>query len=69
MKLKDVTKQNEKKLLFSKCKNYNVKQAVKKPKFKAGDKVRVSKFKHVFEKGYTSNWTTEIFTELRIKGM
>lgn len=37
---------------------------VQKPnyKFKSGDKVRISKYKHVFEKGYTPNWTTEIFT-------
>ncbi|XP_046749940.1 uncharacterized protein LOC124413423 [Diprion similis] len=26
------------------------------------DKVRTSKFENVFEKGYTPNWTTEIFT-------
>ena len=44
-----------------------MKQAVKKPKFKVGDKVRISKFKHVFEKGYTPNWTTEIFTISQIK--
>lgn len=30
--------------------------------FKAGDHVRVSKYKGVFEKGYTPNWSTEIFT-------
>ncbi|XP_051155166.1 uncharacterized protein LOC127288758 [Leptopilina boulardi] len=35
---------------------------LKKAKFKIGDKVRVSKYKSVFEKGYTPNWTTEIFT-------
>ena len=34
----------------------------KKPKFKVGEKVRISKYKHIFEKGYTPNWTTEIFT-------
>ncbi|XP_043479942.1 uncharacterized protein LOC122509766 [Leptopilina heterotoma] len=34
----------------------------RKPKFKIGDNVRVSKFKNVFEKGYTPNWTTKIFT-------
>lgn len=33
----------------------------KKPKFKLGDSVRLSKYKHVFEKSYTPNWTTEIF--------
>lgn len=33
----------------------------KKPKFKLGDPVRMSKYKHIFEKSYTPNWTTEIF--------
>lgn len=33
-----------------------------KPKFAVGDKVRISKYKRkVFEKGYTPNWTEEIF--------
>ena len=34
-----------------------------KPKFKIGDKVRISKYKrNVFDKGYTPNWTEEVFT-------
>ena len=34
-----------------------------KPKFKVGDKVRISKYKrNVFDKGYTPNWAEEIFT-------
>jgi len=32
-----------------------------RPKFKVGDKVRISKYKRLFEKGYTPNWTEEIF--------
>ena len=33
-----------------------------KPKFKVGDKVRISKYKRkIFDKGYTPNWTEEIF--------
>ena len=33
-----------------------------KPKFKVGDKVRISKYKRkVFDKGYTPNWTEEVF--------
>ena len=33
-----------------------------KIKFKIGDKVRISKYKRpVFDKGYTLNWTEEIF--------
>lgn len=31
-------------------------------KFDAGDHVRISHVKHMMEKGYTPNWTTEIFT-------
>lgn len=33
----------------------------RRPKFKIGDHVRISKYKSVFEKGYTPNWTSEIF--------
>ena len=34
----------------------------KKPKFAIGDKVRISKYKRrVFDKGYTPNWTEEVF--------
>jgi transposase InsO family protein len=34
----------------------------KQPKFKVGQTVRLSSKKGVFEKGYTGNWTKEIFT-------
>lgn len=30
-------------------------------KFKVGDYVRLSKFRMLFDKAYTSNWTTEVF--------
>lgn len=40
---------------------YNKLKVFQRPKFKVGDNVRISKYKHVFEKGYTPNWTTEIF--------
>ena len=37
-------------------------QLSSKPKFKVGVKVRISKHKRkVFDKGYTHNWTEEIF--------
>ena len=40
----------------------DMKQLSSKPKFKIGDKVRISKYKRmVFDKGYTPNWTEEIF--------
>ena len=37
------------------------------PKFSVGDKVRLSKKKALFEKGYTTRWTEEIFTIIKIK--
>ena len=33
----------------------------KDSRFKVGDRVRISKFKNIFAKGYTPNWRTEIF--------
>ena len=35
-------------------------------KFKVGDDVRISKMKHVFAKGYESNWSYEIFTIIKV---
>ena len=34
--------------------------------FKVGDRVRISKFKNIFAKGYTPNWSSEIFTDDKI---
>ena len=40
----------------------DMEQLSSKPRFKVGDKVRISKYKRkVFDKGYTPNWTEEIF--------
>ena len=40
----------------------DMKQLSPKPRFKIGDKVRISKYKRkVLDKGYTPNWTEEIF--------
>ena len=36
-------------------------------KFKAGDSVRVSKYKTIFEKDYTPNWTTEVFKIAKVQ--
>ena len=33
----------------------------KHSRFKVGDRVRISKFKNIFAKGYTPNWSKEIF--------
>ena len=39
-----------------------INQLSSKPKFTVVDKVRISKYKrNVFDKGYTPNWTEEVF--------
>ncbi len=38
----------------------------KASKFKVGDKVRISKWKGTFAKGYLPNWTTELFTVSKV---
>ena len=39
----------------------------KDPKFKVGDHVGISKYKNIFAKGYTPNWSEESFVIKRIK--
>ena len=39
----------------------------KTPKFKVGDNVRISKYKIIFAKGYTPNWSEEVFVINKIK--
>ena len=39
----------------------------KDPKFKVGDYVRISKYKNIFSKCYTPNWSEEIFVTKEIK--
>ena len=39
----------------------------KDPKFKVGDRVRISKYKNIFAKGYTPNWSEEVFVIKKIK--
>ena len=39
----------------------------KDPKFKIGDHVRISKYKKDFAKGYTPNWSEEVFVVSKIK--
>ena len=39
----------------------------KDPNFKVGDHVRISKYKNIFTKGYTPNWSGEVFVVSKIK--
>ena len=39
----------------------------KDPKFKVDDHARISKYKNLFAKGYTLNWSEEVFVISKIK--
>ena len=39
----------------------------KDPKRKVGDHVRTSKYKNIFAKGYTPNWSEEVFVIKKVK--
>ena len=40
---------------------YNKDSNEEDPKFKVGDRVRISKYKNVFAKGYVQSWSEEVF--------
>ena len=46
---------------------YNEDSNEKDSKFKIGDCVRISKYKNIFAKGYTQNWSQEVFIISKIK--
>lgn len=78
MRPNDVNDLNEKELMLT-AYNYTQqhqrtgvqrrRRKKQKVKFNVGDSVRMSKYKHVFEKGYTPNWTTEVFTIRKVLHM
>ena len=37
------------------------------PRFKVGHRVRISKYKSIFAKGYTQNWSEEVLIFSKIK--
>ena len=47
--------------------NIDIEANDKDPKFKVGDHVRISKYKTIFAKGYTPNWSEEMFVIQEIK--
>ena len=46
---------------------YNEDSNNKNLKFKIGDLVRISKYKNIFAKGYTPNWSDKIFVINKLK--
>ena len=47
--------------------DYNKDFNNKDPKFKVGDHVRISKYKNIFAKGCTPNWSDKVFVVSKIK--
>uniref|UniRef100_V5GT36 Uncharacterized transposon-derived protein F54H12.3 n=1 Tax=Anoplophora glabripennis TaxID=217634 RepID=V5GT36_ANOGL len=45
---------------------YNHPKVALKPKFSFGDIVRISKFKNIFQKGFTANFSTELFKVIKV---
>ena len=39
----------------------------KDPKFKVGGHVRISRYKNIFGKGYTPNWSKELFVIKKVE--
>ena len=46
---------------------YNEETNEKNPKFKVGDHCRISQYKNIFAKGYSPNWSEEVFVINKIK--
>ena len=46
---------------------YNEDSIKKDPKFKVGERVKISKYKNIFAKGYAPNWSEEVLVVSKIK--
>ena len=44
-----------------------LKNLIKKPKFKVGDNVSISKYKNVFARGYATNWSEKVFVVNKVQ--
>lgn len=67
MKPNEVNLENEQELLNT---VYNYKREYSQrrmAKYRVGDYVRLSKYRTVFDKSYTPNWTTEVFTVRKVQ--
>lgn len=62
----DVNRTNEHLVRMNIRKFHHTCKLKNKTKFKVGDIVRISKYKGCFEKGYTPNWSTELFVIRKI---
>lgn len=66
MKPAEVNSRNEKEILETAYTHKKIRDP-KFEKFKLGDFVRISKYREAFDKGYTPNWSNEIFKITKIQ--
>ena len=59
MKLKDVADDS--------FVEYSEETNKKSPKFKVGDNVRISNYKNILAKGFTANWSEEVFVVNKVQ--
>lgn len=66
MKPNEVAQHNEQQILRSVYTSHNA-AYYQGQRFKVGEKVRISKYKGIFAKGYEPSWSTEIFTVYKVQ--
>lgn len=66
MKPSEVTSENAENILHTQYKKNNLLNTENNNKYEINDYVRISKYKTLFEKGYTPSWSTEIFQVYKI---
>ena len=54
-------------LKYNTYNNFSKKVNYKDTKFKIGDHIRTSKYKKIFAKGYTPDWSEEVFVIKKVK--
>lgn len=63
----EVNSENEQKLLNTVYKYTREYSQRRMAKYRVGDYVRLSKYRLVFDKSYTPNWSTEVFTVRKVQ--
>ena len=58
---KEASKKTNESIAYLNSYHSGAPQRLKKPYFKIGDKVRISKYRGIFDKSYKGNWSEELF--------
>ena len=48
---------------------FDIENNCKNPKFIVGDQVKISKYKNIFAKGYTPNWSEKVFVTKKLRNI